>query len=398
MAKIQNAFSIVEVMIVVSVIALLAGITVTQISGLRERAGEVRSSSDIDTVNRAVSIYLASGGNLAEIDDPRVVVRKLQSRRSDEDARVYAGAATGSVIDENLTFVVSESRTDRNLMRWDTGVKKFLPAEPGDKGVKGYFALSNSAEGGAAGEGGAEKQLPATEQRDKSALSYSASEGWIWDFAEPDVQDSSGPDHFPTAAVRNTSPPPSSIPPVTPPDPKPPKSTEPTKKKVALTFTQLSSSSWALNEAFLTVDGKTFRLGNSDMGSGATNTIEVEIDITKTVKIDLAVFSTPRYKRPTGEFYQVAEGFYPVNSFNGDIVSRIEGDSDFSGKGSSGAKYKTMPSQGGIHIEVGVEDTFDSTGGKHRSVYKKDYDYDDFRFSIISNHSFPATFGGVPLQ
>lgn len=57
--ELKNAFTIVELLIVIVVIGVLATVTMVSYSGVSQRANESRAKSDIDSVKRALAAYLS---------------------------------------------------------------------------------------------------------------------------------------------------------------------------------------------------------------------------------------------------------------------------------------------------------------------------------------------------
>lgn len=59
----QKGFTIVELLIVIVVIAILATISVVAYSGIQDRAKYTKALSDLQSINKAISLYQAQNGN-----------------------------------------------------------------------------------------------------------------------------------------------------------------------------------------------------------------------------------------------------------------------------------------------------------------------------------------------
>lgn len=62
--KKQHGFTIVELLIVIVVIGILAAITIVAYNGLQARAKDAQRVNDVDTITKALELYLLIKGNI----------------------------------------------------------------------------------------------------------------------------------------------------------------------------------------------------------------------------------------------------------------------------------------------------------------------------------------------
>ncbi len=169
----QAAISLIEVLIVVLVIGILAaGIKFVwaDIGGSSSRS---KLQSHVKMLNGAVSVYVASGGDLsgvASIDD---ALAKLKSVADRDSARRFNGYR-GATVDPRLRAVMQTSAeaSDGGLRAvWDPARKRFALARSGAAGAK-WFELGDSG-----GEVRSEARVGVVKLASQSG-------GWIWDYEE----------------------------------------------------------------------------------------------------------------------------------------------------------------------------------------------------------------------
>lgn len=180
-----RAFSLMEALLVVAAIGIVASIAVMGVNKFRESAQRTKLDSDISTVNQAVKVYLASGGDLTGVTDPQKIIDKLKTTRTAEDAAKFAGLRS-SMIDKRLQAVpISDPNSGDPRAVWNPGKNRFEVATNG-AGVIAFqinpaFATVDYGE----------------EQRAESAINYNTSDGWIWTFVDTPGAVPPAPDDIP---------------------------------------------------------------------------------------------------------------------------------------------------------------------------------------------------------
>ena len=215
-SRCERAISLVEVMIAVLVLGTVASIGFGVYGNFVKTSRETKAQSDVATLNRAVTLYLASGGEIDADTPAEEVIRKLKSREVHELEKYQVGL-TGSKIDSRLSPVLVKPDDEGNpgtRIRWDPEARRFeFQSDITGPGIA-YFDLNDSA-------------IPETieESFDDGVFSYARESTWIWDYEEKTPASSAtGPTVFATTPVPTPPLPvpatsPSSSPPPPPPTP-----------------------------------------------------------------------------------------------------------------------------------------------------------------------------------
>lgn len=171
----QRAFSLLEVMIVIAVIGIIAAIAFPTIGNLSNGVKETSLQSDVATINRSIKAYQATGGDLAKINDPQVVLDKLKSR-NDPNAAKVSTTFSGSMIDKRLAvaYITKKEKLDSDVPRavWDKNDIVFKVVKSG-AGIA-QFVLDDAR---------AEIDY-GTETRDPGTFNYNKDAGWVWNGVE----------------------------------------------------------------------------------------------------------------------------------------------------------------------------------------------------------------------
>ena len=179
-----RAFTLVEVLAAVSILAILALIAVTMISGLNEKAKSQKLRGDVDLLNRAVVAYLNANGDLGGTLTVDQVLSKLKSAATAESAERILGFR-GAVIDPNLKYrlqTATEAADGRARASWDASSQRFVIHHDGSPGIKDFFIDLDGGSG-----------IPeATDDRD-AFMNLAVEDAWIWDYADRAPPPASGP-------------------------------------------------------------------------------------------------------------------------------------------------------------------------------------------------------------
>lgn len=204
----QTGTSLLEILVVVAVLGIIAGIGTVVIGQAVEGSRATKAKSDVAHLNRAVEVYLTNGGSLAEISKADEVIAKLKTRLNAEQAATQVGL-TGSVIDARLLPVhIEPSKRDKPGRRisWNSSLKKFELSEGTTGPGISHFILA------------AEAATAKEEAREKNSFSYAKEDSWIWDYEETSLPPPSpGPTTIAVISNPPDSLPPGSSPPYLPP-------------------------------------------------------------------------------------------------------------------------------------------------------------------------------------
>ncbi len=199
----REGFTLVEILIAITVMAILAGVASSAFKGIQAGARAQKLQSDVATINSAVRIYIASGGDLSKADTADQVLTKLKSRASAERGRRLTGLSS-SLVDQRLSYRMQtegEAAYEEPRATWNAKDMLFEIAEAGQPGIRS-FHFSESA-------------VPATDLVDEDragAMLFSKNSGWIWDYqdGQPDVPP--GPTAVPLAVASSVPVPPTPAP------------------------------------------------------------------------------------------------------------------------------------------------------------------------------------------
>lgn len=190
----QRGFSMIELLIVVASIGIVSTVAVAWVGEIRSSTERSKLDSDVATINSALNVYLANGGDLAEVTDPQTILNHLKSGFSDSERDRIAGV-TGSTIDKRLAVDFGEVVEGKPLVRWNSTDQRFEISEEGGSGIVGFIlddALSEVDY--------------STGTREASALVYNDRPGWVWAHTEVAVPQPAGPTTIPVSDTPDTLP------------------------------------------------------------------------------------------------------------------------------------------------------------------------------------------------
>lgn len=188
----RRAFSLIELILVVAVLAVVGTMAATQVVNARQAAAFAKLSADVEMINRSISLYVLQGGTFAEGDSAETVIRKMQKRRTAADADTAMGL-TQNVLDARIvpipqTADQSGTTEARAVLTWDAArqIPQFQVVTTGGAGIR-EFALDEQA--GAASAVTAAANL---EERSDFLLASRKSASvakWVWDYEESPLTD-----------------------------------------------------------------------------------------------------------------------------------------------------------------------------------------------------------------
>lgn len=187
----QSGLSLVEVLITLSILAVLASIYVASPLNIREGVNEAKLESDVATINSAIASYLAFNGNLEGTTNPDEVLAKLKSV-GDADSSATTLGLRGQFLDPRTRIVLQsddEAGSDTARAYWDSNAQKFRISESGPAGVKA-FILDMEA-------------IPETigEEERSPMMKLATVDSWIWDYEDQAAAAPAGPSVIPVAAI-----------------------------------------------------------------------------------------------------------------------------------------------------------------------------------------------------
>lgn len=182
----NRGISVLEALITVVAVGIIAAGAYQAFSGTSEGSKLTKLESDVTTVNRAVKMYVASGGSLEGVTDPQTILNKLKTTRAG-NAKEFAGLR-GSMIDKRLAVELVEADEGGPRAVWQAEELRFKIAKSGN-GVGRFFL---------------DDQLATvdfgTEERDGSALDLDTNErAWIWAYEDSDSAPRPGPTVIPVS-------------------------------------------------------------------------------------------------------------------------------------------------------------------------------------------------------
>ncbi len=195
-----RAFSLAEMLITVAVVGILAALGTVTTSHLVGKSREQKLFSDVATLNRSVTAFVASGGDLSESTTAAEVLSVL--KRSFSNASRIPGFS-GSKVDERLSFTLqSPEEADGKSWRayWNAEEQTFVIAQSGEgAGIKafGLDALPPSPDS----DGGKTPLL-----KPKTPLLYSENSTWIWDYEDAAPSIRPGPSDIPIGETPDSAP------------------------------------------------------------------------------------------------------------------------------------------------------------------------------------------------
>jgi prepilin-type N-terminal cleavage/methylation domain-containing protein len=191
----QRGFTLAETLITVAVVGVLAAIGTLSISGVIQSTGSKKLLSDVDSLNRSVAAYIASGGDLSEAETADDVLAAL--KQSFSNASRIPGFS-GAKVDERLSFTYqdrSEIQGKQWRAYWDAGQSRFVLSQSGKSaGIKAF-----------AYDGGSDAAQTKT-YTPKTPLLYAENSSWIWDYKDAAASVSPGSSTLPITEVADTTP------------------------------------------------------------------------------------------------------------------------------------------------------------------------------------------------
>ena len=186
----SGGMSLVEIVVAISVLAVLVSVGISFSGAVTSSTRDSKLETDTMALNRAVTMYIASGGDLTGAGSPSAVLAKLKTTSSVARIKTQINPLTSSLVDPRLDVVLQnnmESLGREPRVYWNASDQQFEVKTSGGAGGVKMFQLSNSA-------------VPAQieiDARKSGAMEFATNSGWIWDFKD-DWDTSAGPSAIPT--------------------------------------------------------------------------------------------------------------------------------------------------------------------------------------------------------
>ncbi len=167
--RLVRGFSLLEMLLVLSLIGILGAIGITTVGSFRPAVEKSKLQSDVAHLNAAVKVYLHSGGSLDSATGADAVISRLKTHREESTSQTFVGF-TGSMIDRRIgtIHVDSSYRGARVVYRPET--KRFeVTSDP----VAGVLLELEGAE-----------TSRVAESRDPSVVEYASTSDWVWDYED----------------------------------------------------------------------------------------------------------------------------------------------------------------------------------------------------------------------
>jgi prepilin-type N-terminal cleavage/methylation domain-containing protein len=188
--RVAGGFSLVELLAVVAVVGILSSMGYVSYTGQRQAADANKLASDAAVVNRAVALYLASGGSLDGVTAPQEILDKLKADATAESAARRIGL-NGTFLDARVKARVGNASGSQPRAVWNSGEHRFDVVTTGGSGVL-EFMLDDAEATRAAG----------LEADARSTTKAAATDtAWIWDYSDPPAQTASRGGAVPAAGL-----------------------------------------------------------------------------------------------------------------------------------------------------------------------------------------------------
>jgi len=170
----ERGFSIVEALVIVTVMAVMGGVALVGVGGAAKAVGKTKLEQDVATLNTAVRVFKANGGKIAGSWKAAKVLEELKTKADAESAGKLAGVR-GSVVDPRVVAVdetFEEAVTGEPKVLWDNLNHRFYVSTSTARGIK-RFVLDEA------------RSETETETRERAvSLALNDGDGWVWSFTD----------------------------------------------------------------------------------------------------------------------------------------------------------------------------------------------------------------------
>ena len=181
--KKNQAFSLVEALIVLACIAIISSISIAVISNSRDNLKESKLDQDVSRLNTAVKVYLSNGGSLDGIASAQDVITELKKAANAEGQEKVVGLR-GSMVDNRLEAVTETDASVRRRAVWKSAEQRFV-IETSSTGVREFRLNEDLA------------SVNYADAERHTRLVYNDVDGWIWETKDFGFASNTGPTSVP---------------------------------------------------------------------------------------------------------------------------------------------------------------------------------------------------------
>ena len=165
-------FSLMELIVLIALIGVLSSVAVYVVGKQPGQIRNIKLSSDVATLNRMVSAYLADGGSLKGLTKPKDVLEKLKKSRASKDWHRQTGPVSGHLIDLRLRLreTSAPEATGRERAKWNAKNQRFELTKGNGVAIAEFYLDQTTA-----------TTAPATDNRAPARVLYNSDKrGWVW--------------------------------------------------------------------------------------------------------------------------------------------------------------------------------------------------------------------------
>ncbi len=170
----NRAFSIIEALLVLAVMAAIGGVVMIAVSKTTQVAQTTKLDQDVAVLNSAVRMFKANGGKIANSWKVAKVLDELKTKADIATGTRIAGLR-GTMLDPRIEAIdetFEEAGSGEPKALWDSVNHRFYVSKAPVRGVKRFAMNTAKAETGA-------------ESRARTVnLALSGGDGWVWNFTD----------------------------------------------------------------------------------------------------------------------------------------------------------------------------------------------------------------------
>jgi prepilin-type N-terminal cleavage/methylation domain-containing protein len=178
--KRSKGLTLVELLVVVTVLGILAAMGFYTAQGVVKSSRETKLTADVATLNKAIRTYEAAGGKMDGVTDAQVVINRLKTKLTGDAKRQNASAIRDTLVDPGMKANMLNGTPSQDGSRavWNTATRSFVVYN--DNGNQGIGSFSIDSE------------LAKVDYGDdtdrKTANNLALTKNWVWDDTAPTVE------------------------------------------------------------------------------------------------------------------------------------------------------------------------------------------------------------------
>ncbi|MCP4849056.1 MAG: hypothetical protein GY899_14035 [Verrucomicrobiaceae bacterium] len=170
----NRAFTLLEAMIGIAVLAAVAIISFSGITEMRTSVKSKKLKQDVAVVNSAVRMYLTHGGEIGIQSSPQAIIDKLKTVPTGDSYKQISGLRE-SMVDSRLVVVMQSEKAATSMAPralWDEEERRFVVKSGGERGIAEFRLKEITV-----------PEEVVTENRDVS-LKLAKNSTWVWDYID----------------------------------------------------------------------------------------------------------------------------------------------------------------------------------------------------------------------